>query len=53
MRLNVSGDTSFWDTAVNNREVVIDKQCNFIRKEIAKYKTIQYVHCNEKGISVS
>lgn len=53
MRLNLSVDTSIWDTPVSNREVAIEKQCDFVRKEIAKYKTIQYVHCNEKGISVS
>lgn len=53
MRLNVSVDASFWDTPISNREVVIVKQCDFIRKETAKYKIIQYVHWNEKGISVS
>lgn len=52
MRLSVSVDTSFWDTPISNREVVIEKQYDFIRKEIRKKKTIQYVHCNEKCISI-
>lgn len=53
MRMNISVDTSYWGTPISIREVIINKQLDFIRKEVTKYKAIRYVHHNEMGIPVS
>lgn len=50
--MNISVHTSYWDAPVSIREVVINKQPDFIRKEDTKYKPVQYIHHNETGIPV-
>lgn len=51
--MTVSVDIPCWDTQISIREVVINKQPDFIRKEMSKYKPIWYIHNNEMGIPVS
>lgn len=51
--MTISVDIPCWDTQISIREVVINKQPHFIRKEITKYKPTRYIHHNEMGIPVS
>lgn len=46
-------DTSYWDTPISIREIIINKQLDFIKKEMTKYRAIRYVHHHEMGIPVS
>jgi len=39
-RSNISVDTSYWDTPISIREVVINIQSDFIRKDVIKHKPI-------------
>lgn len=53
MRMNIFVDTSYWDTPVSINKVATNKQLDFMRKEVTKYKATPYIHRNETGIPVS